>query len=232
MQPDLGGQFQDRTRPDALLEHAGGAVVGFGQRGTKCQGVRRRAVGIAGREIEFVTPFGKIEVEFEPTPKKQKKDEERRAKAAQKAAEAAEKAQRKLVEQRAKAERGGRGGSARANESGPASARGFGCFRLSGNCLLQPGDVDLHHFHHRVRGPLGLHPIRFSHHLAQNRRDDLPRNPIAILQPSALFRCSALQQRVPVAIDLGLIIAVHHERYRVVERVERAGLDLIFFFSY
>jgi hypothetical protein len=61
------------------------------------------------REIEFVTPFGKIELEFEPTPKKQKKDQERRAKAAQRAADVAEKAQRKLVEQQAKAERGGRG---------------------------------------------------------------------------------------------------------------------------
>jgi hypothetical protein len=62
------------------------------------------------REIEFVTPFGKIELEFEPTDRRKKKDKERREKAARQAAKAAEKAQQKLAEQRARAEKGGGGG--------------------------------------------------------------------------------------------------------------------------
>jgi hypothetical protein len=55
------------------------------------------------------------------------------------------------------------------------------------------------------------------------RRNDLPRMPEAILQPSALFREAAFEERAPVAVDLGLGVAVHDRRDRVVERVERDG---------
>jgi hypothetical protein len=52
------------------------------------------------REIEFSTPFGKIELEFEPTSSKQKRDERRRenerADAEKSAAKAAKKAARQL----------------------------------------------------------------------------------------------------------------------------------------
>ena len=64
----------------------------------------------AEREIEFETPFGKIELEFEPTSKKKKKDAARREKAEREAARAAQKAQQKLTEQQSKATRGGGGG--------------------------------------------------------------------------------------------------------------------------
>jgi len=64
------------------------------------------------REIEFETPFGKIELEFEPTSRKKQKDEARRARAAREAAKAAAKAERKLAEQSEKALKGGgRGGT-------------------------------------------------------------------------------------------------------------------------
>ena len=62
------------------------------------------------REIEFETPFGKIELEFEPTSKKKKKDRERREKAEREAAKAAEKARQQLAEQQSKAARSGGGG--------------------------------------------------------------------------------------------------------------------------
>jgi hypothetical protein len=63
------------------------------------------------RELEFVTPFGKLELEFEPTEKKQKKDRERREKTEREAAKAAERAQRKLAKQAEKSARGRGGGS-------------------------------------------------------------------------------------------------------------------------
>lgn len=52
-------------------------------------------------EVEFETPFGKIEFEFEPIDRKKKKDEERREKAEKAALKLAEK-QAKLAEKRAK----------------------------------------------------------------------------------------------------------------------------------
>ena len=51
------------------------------------------------------------------------------------------------------------------------------------------------------------------------------RHAVAVLQPAALLGRAALEQRVPVAVDLGLVVAVHDERDRVVERVERPGAD-------
>ena len=45
----------------------------------------------------------------------------------------------------------------------------------------------------------------------------------AVIQPTALLRLSAFEQRVPVLVDLGLVFAVHDERHCMVERVERAG---------
>jgi hypothetical protein len=59
-------------------------------------------------EVEFATPFGKLEFEFEPTSKKEKKDRERKAKAERDAA------RKKAVELAKRAERestsGGGGG--------------------------------------------------------------------------------------------------------------------------
>ncbi len=49
-------------------------------------------------EVEFATPFGKIEFEFEPLSKKQKKDEQRKARAERDAAKAVARAA-KLAEQ-------------------------------------------------------------------------------------------------------------------------------------
>jgi hypothetical protein len=61
-------------------------------------------------EIEFDTPFGKLEFEFEPRSRKAKKDEERKKKREQQAALAAEQSAKKAAEKAAKkAERAARG---------------------------------------------------------------------------------------------------------------------------
>lgn len=58
-------------------------------------------------EVEFATPFGKLEFEFEPLTKKQKKDRERKEKAEREAAKkSARAAERAVADVR---ERGGRG---------------------------------------------------------------------------------------------------------------------------
>ena len=64
----------------------------------------------ADHEIEFSTPFGKFELEFEPRSKKERRDrkkrEQREREAAKKAADAALKARRKAEEALTKRERG------------------------------------------------------------------------------------------------------------------------------
>lgn len=57
-------------------------------------------------EVEFATPFGKLEFEFEPIARKKKKDEERRAQAEQRAARKAAEAAKKIQARAAKRGRG------------------------------------------------------------------------------------------------------------------------------
>src|SRR4029079_8713862 len=61
------------------------------------------------------------------------------------------------------------------------------------------------------------------HHLEHHSGDDLPRNAVAVFQPPARLRLSALEKRVPVAIDFRLILAIHYERNSVVERIHLAS---------
>jgi hypothetical protein len=61
-------------------------------------------------EVEFATPFGKLEFEFEPVRKKEKKDRERKEKAEREAAKKALKAAERAAARSAESnERGGRG---------------------------------------------------------------------------------------------------------------------------
>src|SRR5205085_12099070 len=61
------------------------------------------------------------------------------------------------------------------------------------------------------------------HHIAKNGRDDLPRHAVAIFEPAAGLGFAASEQRVPVPVDLCLVVAVHDQRYRMIERIERTG---------
>jgi hypothetical protein len=60
-------------------------------------------------EVEFETPFGKLEFEFEPRSSKERRDREKREKAALIAAKEAAKAEKKAEQRRAKAATGGGG---------------------------------------------------------------------------------------------------------------------------
>src|SRR5436190_11698823 len=80
-------------------------------------------------------------------------------------------------------------------------------------------DVELLHLEHRVHPPACPVPVigvvQEPHHL---RRNDLPRDAKPILQPAARAWLAAIRsQELPVAVDLGLILALDEERDRLVE---------------
>ena len=54
---------------------------------------------------------------------------------------------------------------------------------------------------------------------------DLPRQPVPVLEPTALALLAARGQRVPVVVDLVLVGALDQERDRLVERELRAAVD-------
>jgi hypothetical protein len=64
-------------------------------------------------------------------------------------------------------------------------------------------------------------------HLTEHRRRDMPVEAVAILQPAAHVGRAAVRQRGQQPIDLSLVVALDHERIRVIEGVERpsAGRD-------
>src|SRR6185436_6975093 len=96
----------------------------------------------------------------------------------------------------------------------------FAVMSLRAIRLLQRRDVELDHLQHRVARPPGAGPVLVGHHLFQDLGDDLPANPESIDQPSARLRLpSALEERVPVAIELLLVFAEDDQRDRVVEVV-------------
>src|SRR5690349_3236465 len=71
---------------------------------------------------------------------------------------------------------------------------------------LDLGDVDLPHVHHRVESALGLGATG-GHRLGQHTRRDLPRQAPFVLAPAAhAFLAAILDDRVPQAIRLRLIL--------------------------
>src|SRR5438477_12546278 len=95
--------------------------------------------------------------------------------------------------------------------------------RLAIECGTKRADVELAHFEHSVRGALRLVPVGIRHHLAKHCRDDLPRHAVAIFEPAAGLGLPAGEQRIPVTVELCLIVAVHDQRYRMIARIERTG---------
>lgn len=68
--------------------------------------------------------------------------------------------------------------------------------------------------------------VRVGHHPLELGRDDLPAQAVAIDEPAALYGLAASsEERVPVSIELRLVVADHDERDRVVELVVRTGAD-------
>src|SRR5580765_920815 len=77
---------------------------------------------------------------------------------------------------------------------------------------LQLGAVELPHLEHRLHHALHLRRVRVGHELVEQLGNDLPRQAEAVLQPSALaLLATALDETVPEAIDLGLVLAEHLE---------------------
>src|SRR5438105_613736 len=88
---------------------------------------------------------------------------------------------------------------------------------------LQLRDVQPDHLQHRVGDTLRAHRVLVAHHFVHEGRDDLPAHAVPVFQPPACLGLAALEQRVPVAIELGLVVTSDHQRDRVIERVERPG---------
>src|SRR5690349_19941565 len=84
--------------------------------------------------------------------------------------------------------------------------------------LPQLGDVELRLTEHDFHGPLRAGRIGAADQLVQLARHDLPGDAEAVLEPAAHARLAAARdQCVPVAVDLGLVLAVDEERDRLVE---------------
>src|SRR5690625_243712 len=90
---------------------------------------------------------------------------------------------------------------------------------------LQRGDIELDHRVHGLLRP--KHPvwIRVGHQLRQPLRNDLPGQPVAVLEPPALHLAAAAGKAVPVVVDLGLVGAVDLDRDGLAEREVRAAVD-------
>src|SRR5262245_25667292 len=91
--------------------------------------------------------------------------------------------------------------------------------------LLQAGAVELDHLEHRLRHTPGAGAVRIFHHLAEDLGRDLPAQAIAVFEPAALLDLAALRERVPQAVDLGLVLAFDHEGDRVIEWIEWPGAE-------
>src|SRR5437588_1074845 len=90
---------------------------------------------------------------------------------------------------------------------------------------LQLRDVQLDHLQHRVGDTLRAHRVLVARHLVHDGRDDLPAHAVFVFQPPAWLGLAAFEQRVPVAIELGLVVTNDDQRDRVIEQVERPGAD-------
>src|ERR1700722_454574 len=72
--------------------------------------------------------------------------------------------------------------------------------------LLQRGNIEFYHLHHRLHGALRTGAIGPSQQFHEPGWYDLPGHAIAILKPAAAYDLAAVsRQRVPETIDLGLI---------------------------
>src|SRR3954468_24196467 len=134
----------------------------------------------------------------------------------------------------------GAGGRSRARElhtkeeSPGNGARGLGRLdaddlrvdRLPSEGRLDRGDVDLLHGHHRVEGPFGRCGVRAGGGVEQDAWSDLPGEAPAVLAPTAgAFLAAVVDDRVPVAVGLGLILGNHHEADRFVRGEVGAAVE-------
>src|SRR5208283_2186995 len=95
---------------------------------------------------------------------------------------------------------------------------------MAQSCSLNFSNVDTAHGHHGVHRPLRGGAIRILQRGNQGSRHDLPRKAPAVLAPAALaFAAAILDNRIPVAVGLCLIVGPYQEAHRPVlrERTDR-----------
>jgi hypothetical protein len=91
---------------------------------------------------------------------------------------------------------------------------------------LHRGDIDLLHLEHRLHGAPGSARIGVLQQRDQLPGDDLPGQAEPVLEPAALARRAAVRgQRVPIIIDLGLVLAVDGEGNRLGELEVGAAVE-------
>src|SRR6516164_332653 len=71
---------------------------------------------------------------------------------------------------------------------------------LAGIGLLQSGDVELGHIHHGPRDPGRLGGVGVGDHVEEYGRDDLPAQPVPVLEPPAGDLLAVIGQAVPVVV--------------------------------
>jgi len=81
-----------------------------------------------------------------------------------------------------------------------------------GGGALQSGDVELVHFQHSPHDPLRFGRVSIAQQLRQDRRHDLPSDTVAVGEPAAAVGLAARPELLPIMVDLGLRLAIDHER--------------------
>src|SRR5262245_46705537 len=91
--------------------------------------------------------------------------------------------------------------------------------------FLQLLDIEFFHFQNGLHDSIRPGRIGIAQHLADDRSDDLPREPVLVLQPSTLHLLTALGELLPHTVQLVLRLAVHHERNRFGELEHRPAVE-------
>src|SRR5438309_6493379 len=91
--------------------------------------------------------------------------------------------------------------------------------------VAQRGDVQLAHLEHRVHRAPGPLRVRVREQLLHAGRHDLPRQPVAVLEPAARPLLTALGQPLPVVVDLVLVHAGDLEGDGLVKGELRTAVD-------
>src|SRR4051812_4445289 len=110
--------------------------------------------------------------------------------------------------------------------SASSSAHRSGVGGLPSQSGLDRGDVDFRHRHHCVEGALGRCGVAAGGGFEQDTRCDLPGKAPPILAPAAgALLAAAVDDRVPVAVGLFLILGHQHEAHRFVGPEIRAAVE-------
>src|SRR5678815_4143194 len=93
--------------------------------------------------------------------------------------------------------------------------------------LLQRGEVEFLHLHHRYHDALAAWRDAVPEHVLHPGRHHLPGQPEFVLEPAALLRCRITtgRQLVPVVVHFGLSLAVDLQRDRLGELEDRPAVE-------